>query len=81
MPPKRNRPGSNRAASQNELTDTANYTTADRQVVGYKDAALHLLGAGLLPAPNVVALRSMWAAGGRSRRAAQLIADRWELGT
>ena len=46
---------------------------------GYADAALHLLESGLLPAPNLDGLRLMWKAGGQSRHAAQLIAQRWEL--
>jgi hypothetical protein len=46
---------------------------------GYAQAAEHLLNCGLTPAPNLAALRSMWKAGGASRRAAQVIAERWEL--
>jgi hypothetical protein len=52
---------------------------ASRQSNGYADAALHLLECGLLPAPNLDGLRLMWKAGGHSRHAAQLIAERWEL--
>ena len=46
---------------------------------GYPQAALDLLEAGLVPAPNWPALRSMWKAGGASRTAAVLIAQAWEL--
>jgi hypothetical protein len=48
---------------------------------GYEPAALYLLDLGLLPAPNLEGLREMWAAGGESRRAAQVIARRWDLVT
>jgi|GEM_PF-3362371 len=48
---------------------------------GYEAAAAHLLDHGLLPALNFEGLREMWAAGGESRRAAQAIAERWELVT
>jgi len=48
---------------------------------GYEPAALYLLDLGLLPAPNLEGLRVMWAAGGESRRAAQVIARRWDLVT
>lgn len=46
---------------------------------GYEDAAHHLLAHGLTPAPEPLALRAMWAAGGYRRDAAWTIADRWEL--
>jgi hypothetical protein len=46
---------------------------------GYEDAAHHLLGYGLMPAPNPVALRAMWHCGGESRRVAERIAECWEL--
>jgi hypothetical protein len=46
---------------------------------GYEDAAAHLLELGLTPAPNPAALRAMWMAGGQSRRAAEVIAERWGL--
>jgi hypothetical protein len=46
-------------------------------VIGYEDAAFHLLSMGLTPAPNLPAMRAMWAAGGESRRVAQVIAERW----
>lgn len=46
---------------------------------GYADAAHHLLGHGLLPAPNREGLHLMWRRGGHARRAAELIAERWEL--
>ena len=50
------------------------------QAAGYEEAAHHLLGHGLLPAPNREGLRLMWGRGGHHRRAAELIAERWELG-
>lgn len=46
---------------------------------GYEDAAAHLLELGLTPAPHVPAMRSMWKRGGRSFRAARIIAERWGL--
>lgn len=46
---------------------------------GYEAAARHLLGHGLMPAPNCVALQSMWRCGGVSRRVAEVIAAAWEL--
>jgi hypothetical protein len=46
---------------------------------GYDLAALHLLGCGLTPSPNLAGLRQMWRAGGESRAAAEMIAERWEL--
>lgn len=48
-------------------------------VDGYDDAAQHLLSLGLTPAPNHEALRAMWRRGGRSRRAAELVSERWDL--
>jgi len=49
------------------------------RVRGYEQAALHLLGHGLTPAPNSAALRELRKAGGEKRDAADLIAERWEL--
>ena len=46
---------------------------------GYEAAALHLLACGLVPAPNVPALHEMWKANVESRRAVQVIAERWGL--
>lgn len=45
---------------------------------GYPEAAQHLLECGLTPAPNQEALQAMRKHGGRSFRAAKLIAERWE---
>jgi len=59
----------------------ADESTAVPPTRGYEPAALYLLDLGLLPAPNLEGLREMWAAGGESRRAAQLIARRWDLVT
>lgn len=44
---------------------------------GYEEAATHLLGAGLMPAPNRLGLALMWRRGGHSRQAAQLITESW----
>jgi hypothetical protein len=46
---------------------------------GYELAAAHLLEHGLTPAPDVDGLRAMWRRGGCHRRAAGLIAQRWEM--
>jgi hypothetical protein len=46
---------------------------------GYEDAALHLMSLGLTPAPDLPALQAMWKAGAESRRAAQVVAQRWGL--
>jgi hypothetical protein len=46
---------------------------------GYEQAAHHLLGHGLLPAPNLPALRTMYRCGGYQRRVAEVIAEAWEL--
>ena len=79
MTTKRNRPAGNGTESD-EHTDTAKYTTAaGRQIAAYEDAAVHLLGHGLTPAPKVPAMRAMWKRGGPSRRAAELIAEAWKL--
>jgi hypothetical protein len=32
-----------------------------------------------MPAPNLLALKSMWKAGGESRRAAEAIVEAWDL--
>lgn len=48
-------------------------------IAGYEAAARHLLGRGLLPAPNLPALRAMWREGGQKRRLAVFIAESWEL--
>lgn len=46
-------------------------------VRGYAEAAAHLLGAGLTPAPNLPAMRQMWRRGGEPQRLAQAISQRW----
>jgi hypothetical protein len=48
-------------------------------VNGYQQAALHLLADGLIPFPNVDALRQMWKASNESRRAAAIIAKSWGM--
>ena len=51
----------------------------ERNADGYHAAAQHLLAAGLLPAPNIPAMRLMWRRGAEQRRLSQLIAERWEV--
>jgi hypothetical protein len=46
---------------------------------GYPQAAQHLLEHGLTPAPDSDGLRMMRRAGSEHRRAAQVIAERWDL--
>jgi len=46
---------------------------------GNERAVQHLVGLGLLPAPNREGLRVMWRRGGQSRQAAEFIAERWDL--
>lgn len=48
-------------------------------VRGYEEAALHLLGNGLTPAPNRDGLTAMWRRGGHSRQAAEFVAEAWGL--
>lgn len=50
----------------------------DQFVDGYRDAALHLLAEGLLPAPNVEALRALWRRGGEDQQLARRIAEDWK---
>jgi len=69
----RRSPGCTARAASNELVEDQ----SNAPCRGYEDAARHLLDQGLLPAPNLPALRGMWAAGGESRRAAQVIAAAW----
>jgi hypothetical protein len=71
-PQDRHSPGSATTNNQPYLTTTP----SER---GYVEAAHHLLNHGLTPAPNLPALRAMWKAGGAHRRAAQVIAERWEV--
>jgi|GEM_PF-2905106 hypothetical protein len=60
---------------------TFKHTTAEHysSVRGYPEAAEHLLGLGLLPAPNVQGLRAMWRLGSHHRAAAELVARRWGM--
>src|SRR6202022_2063756 len=51
---------------------------AEEYVDGWRDAALHLLDHGLLPAPNVKAMRVLWGRRGSDQRLARHIAERWE---
>ena len=82
-PPKWEDPGSSAETGTDTNTQantcTAEFSNSSRQIAAYEDAAAHLLAVALTPAPNVPAMRAMWKAGGRSRRVAQIIAERWEL--
>ncbi|KAA1249805.1 hypothetical protein F0Q45_13045 [Mycobacterium simiae] len=51
----------------------------EQYVDGYRDAAQHILDAGLTPAPNVRAMRVMWRRGGSEQRLAQRISEPWEV--
>jgi hypothetical protein len=51
----------------------------ERNVEGYYATAQHLLAAGLLPAPNVPAMRILWRQDGEQRRVARLVAERWDV--
>ena len=51
---------------------------SERTADGYFATAKHLLAVGLLPAPNLGAMRLMWRRGGEHRRFARLVAERWE---
>jgi hypothetical protein len=79
MPPKRRKGPARHRPLSNHQTYASKYTTTDRQIAAYADAAWYLLGHGLTPGPDVPALRAMWKAGGNGRRMAQVIAERWEL--
>jgi hypothetical protein len=52
---------------------------SQRQLDAYAEAAEHLLNVGMLPAPNVPAMRRMWRRRGCGQRLAVHIAERWEL--
>lgn len=51
----------------------------DSYVDGYRDAALHLLAQGLLPAPNVPAMRVLWGRRGADQRLARTLAEHWQV--
>jgi hypothetical protein len=51
----------------------------ERNAAGYYAAAQHLLAAGLLPAPNVPAMRLMWRRDAEQRELVRYIAERWEV--
>lgn len=53
----------------------------DRYVDGFRDAAQHLLDAGLAPAPNGPVMRVLWRRGGHDQRLAVVIAESWEVAT
>jgi hypothetical protein len=46
---------------------------------GYCAAAAHLIGMGLLPAPDLGAMRLMWRRDSEQRRLSRYIAERWEV--
>jgi hypothetical protein len=51
----------------------------DPYVDGYRDAAEHLLDAGLAPAPNISSMRVMWRRGGHDQEIARRISELWEV--
>jgi len=51
----------------------------ERNADGYYATAQHLRAAGLLPAPNVPAMRLMWRRDAEQRELVRLIAERWEV--
>lgn len=53
--------------------------TTDRNVAGYRAAARHLLGLGLLPYPFLPELRVLWRRGGDDQRLVREVAERWDL--
>jgi len=52
---------------------------SEAYVDGYRDAARHLLAQGLLPAPNVPAMRVMWGRRGADQRLARTLAESWQV--
>jgi hypothetical protein len=50
----------------------------ERNAAGYRAAARHLIKAGLLPAPNLGAMRTMWRLDVENRELARYIAERWQ---
>lgn len=50
----------------------------ERHVDAYRDAVLHLLDNGMMPAPDIQAMRVMWRRGGRERHIVSEIASSWE---
>lgn len=52
---------------------------SEQSANGYSDAAQHLLALGLLPAPNVPAMRMLWRRGGDERSLVGRISERWEV--
>lgn len=73
----RRREASRRAPKLEHLDRSDPWWYAPPDERGYESAAHHLLDLGLTPAPNHEGLRVMWKRGGSSRRAAELIAERW----
>ena len=52
---------------------------SEHETDGYCAAAAHLLAAGLLPAPDLGAMRIMWRRDTEQRNLARHIAERWEV--
>ena len=50
-----------------------------KQVDAYRDTVLHLRSLGLLAAPNLPAMRAMWARSPQDRRLVSGISQQWEL--
>jgi hypothetical protein len=50
----------------------------ERNADGYLATVRHLAAAGLLPAPNVPAMRIMWRRDAEQRELVRFIAERWE---
>jgi hypothetical protein len=76
---KRRSPGTKSRAASTTPTSHRQSNVTDLQLWAYEAAAAHLLAVDLTPAPDVPALRAMWARGGASRRMAEIIAHRWEM--
>jgi len=51
----------------------------ERNAEGYYATAQHLIEAGLLPAPNPGAMRTMWRLDVEKRELARYIAERWQV--
>ncbi len=51
----------------------------EKMVDGYRDAALHLAAHGLLAAPRIPEMRTLWKRGGDDQRLVCAIAERWEV--
>jgi len=52
---------------------------SERTADGYYAAAAHLIGMGLLPAPDLGAMRILWRRDTEQRNLARHIAERWAI--